>query len=156
METKQNIDCPLCKGETIQPYETAYDHHGNSIGLRSDVKWYLKGTTLYQIVHAEYITDRDLYYDEDFTPEVNYCIPVYGLSHCPCCRRRLVKSLKENDYKGECICPESTQTEKTETTSEENSVTEESKSSATSKTTTSSSPSWGSILDSSLHGTANT
>lgn len=92
MTTKQNIDCPLCKGETIQPYETVYDHHGQSIGLRSEVKWRLEGTTLYQTVHAEYTTDKDLYYDEDFTPEVNYCIPVYGLSHCPYCRRRLVRS----------------------------------------------------------------
>lgn len=64
MATKQNIDCPLCKGETIQPYETAYDHHGNSIGLKSEVKWRLEGTTLYQTVHAEYTTDKDLYYDK--------------------------------------------------------------------------------------------
>jgi hypothetical protein len=99
MATKQKIDCPLCKGETIQPYETMYDHHGQSIGLRSEVKWRLEGTTLYQSVNAEYITDKDLYYDEDFTPEVNYCIPVYGLSHCPYCRRRLVKSLRDNGMK---------------------------------------------------------
>lgn len=101
MATKQNIDCPLCKGKTIQPYETKYDHHGQSIGLRSEVKWTLEGTTLYQTVNAEYIADKDLYYDEDFTPEVNYCIPVYGLSHCPICRRRLVKSRSKRgqDYK---------------------------------------------------------
>ena len=154
METKQNIDCPLCKGETIQPCATVYDHHGNSIGLRSEVKWRLEGTTLYQTISADYITDKDLYYDEDFTPEVKYCIPVVGLSHCPWCRRRLIQSVEENDYKGESICPESTQTEKTETTSEENSGTEESKSSTTSETT--GSTTWGSILASSLHGTANT
>ena len=100
METEQNIECPLCKGESIQPYETAYYHHGESIGLKSYVTWRLEGTTLYQTVRADYITDKDMYYDEDFTPEVTYCIPVYGLSHCPCCRRRLVKSLEENDLKG--------------------------------------------------------
>lgn len=99
MATKQNIDCPLCKGETIQPCATIYDHHGNSIGLRSEVTWRLEGTTLYQMVSADYITDKDLYYDEDFTPEVKYCIPVWGLSHCPWCRRRLIQSVEENDYK---------------------------------------------------------
>jgi len=99
MATKQNIDCPLCKGETIQPYETVYDHNGHSIGLRSEVKWRLDGTTLNQLVHAEYITDSALHYDEDFTPELSYCIPVQ-VSHCPYCRRRLVKSPKENDRKG--------------------------------------------------------
>ena len=94
MATKQNIDCPLCKGQTIQPYETVYDHHGQSIGLRSEMKWRLEGTTLYQTVSADYISDHDLYYDEDFTPEVKYCIPVH-VSHCPCCQRRLTTTAKK-------------------------------------------------------------
>ena len=115
METKQNIECPLCKGETIQPCETKYDHHGQSIGLRSEVKWRLEGTTLYQMVSAEYITDKDLYYDEDFTPEVKYCIPVLGLSHCPWCRRKLDKATEEHGDEGGRICSESTQTKKKRT-----------------------------------------
>ena len=52
-----------------------------------------------EIARTENIENEGLvkHYDEDFTPELNYTIPIHGLSHCPCCRRRLVESIADND-----------------------------------------------------------
>ena len=92
-------DCPLCRGETVQPEYTVNNlFQYDNIGLRSRVTWRLSGTTLLQTVEASYTSDSDEHYDEDFTPELNYAIPVHGLSHCPCCRRRLVESIADNDH----------------------------------------------------------
>lgn len=92
-------DCPLCRGETVQPEYTVNNlFQSDSIGLRSRVTWRLSGTTLLQTVEASYTSDSDEHYDEDFTPELRYTIPVHGLSHCPCCRRRLVESIADNDH----------------------------------------------------------
>ena len=91
-------DCPLCRGEEVQPEYTVNNFfNSDSIGLRSRVTWRLSGTTLLQTVEASYTSDFADHYGEDFTPELNYTIPIHGLSHCPCCRRRLVESIADND-----------------------------------------------------------
>lgn len=91
-------DCPLCRGEEVQPEYTVNNFfNSDSIGLRSRVTWRLSGTTLLQTVETSYTSDFAEHYDEDFTPELNYTIPIHGLSHCPCCRRRLVESIADND-----------------------------------------------------------
>lgn len=92
-------DCPLCRGEKVHP--DVQEHklfQKDAIGLRSTVTWKLDGTTLVQTVESSYTSDFDDHYDEDFTPETHITIPIYGLSHCPCCRRRLVGSIEENDH----------------------------------------------------------
>ena len=91
-------DCPLCRGEEVQPDYTVHNlFQSDRIGLRSKVTWRLSGTTLLQTVEASYTSNFADYYDEDFTPELNYTIPIHGLSHCPCCRRRLVETIADND-----------------------------------------------------------
>jgi hypothetical protein len=91
-------DCPLCRGKEVQPEYTVNNlFNSDSIGLRSRVTWRLSGTTLLQTVEASYTSDSAGHYDEDFTPELNYTIPIHGLGHCPCCRRRLVESIADND-----------------------------------------------------------
>lgn len=91
-------DCPLCRGEEVQPDYTVNNlFQSDRIGLRSKVTWRLSGTTLLQTVEASYTSNFADYYDEDFTPELNYTIPIHGLSHCPCCRRRLVETIADND-----------------------------------------------------------
>ena len=91
-------DCPLCRGEKVRPEYTVKNlFQSDSIGLRSRITWRLSGTTLLQTVEASYTSDFAEHYDEDFTPELNYTVPVHGLSHCPCCRRRLVETIEEND-----------------------------------------------------------
>lgn len=90
-------DCPLCRGEEVQPdYMVNNLFQSDRIGLRSKVTWRLSGTTLLQTVEASYTSNFADYYDEDFTPELNYTIPIHGLSRCPCCRRRLVESIADN------------------------------------------------------------
>ncbi len=92
-------DCPLCRGEEVQPdYAVNNLFRQDSIGLRSRVTWRLSGTTLLQTVEASYTSSFAEHYDEDFTPELSYTIPIHGLSHCPCCRRRLVESIADNDH----------------------------------------------------------
>ena len=92
-------DCPLCRGEKVRPDYTVNNlFQSDCIGLRSSVTWRLSGTTLLQTVEASYTSDSAAHYDEDFTPELNYTIPIHGLSHCPCCRRRLVESIADNDH----------------------------------------------------------
>ena len=91
-------DCPLCRGEEVRPEYTVNNlFQSDTIGLRSRITWRLSGTTLLQTVEASYTSDFAAHYDEDCTPELNYTVPIHGLSHCPCCRRRLVESIEEND-----------------------------------------------------------
>ena len=91
-------DCPLCRGKEVRPEYTVNNlFQSDSIGLRSRITWRLSGTTLLQTVEASYTSDFDAHYDEDCTPELNYTVPIHGLSHCPCCRRRLVETIEEND-----------------------------------------------------------
>ena len=98
LNSDTTTDCPLCRGEVVQPEYTANNlFNSDSIGLRSRVTWRLSGTTLLQTVEASYTSNFDEHYDEDFTPELNYTIPIHGWSHCPCCRRRLVESIADND-----------------------------------------------------------
>ena len=97
-ETPETVICPLCRGEEIQPYETMHEKDSDGYGLSSYVTWRMEGTTLYQKVAANYLSNHEAHYGDD-GHQLYYCIPVYHLSHCPYCRRRLVKSLRDNDMK---------------------------------------------------------